>query len=120
RERQLAEFANSLPGSEPYDNVRPIFVPAARAGQSLIDFLAESVPALSRERWEEEIRTGHVLRGDCLGKLGDRVCAGDRYDHVLPDFVEPEISVDLRWVYEDAAVVVIDKPAPLPMHPSGR
>lgn len=120
RERQLATIARPLPGCVPYDNVRPVFVPAAMEGRTLLDFLAESVPALSRGRWEDEIGRGYVLRKDGPVKPGDQIRAGERYDHLLPNFVEPEVSVDLQWIYEDAAVVVVDKPAPLPMHPSGR
>ena len=48
------------------------------------------------------------------------VRSGDRLIHVQEMKSEPEISSDIRILYEDEAVIVIHKPAPLPMHPSGR
>ncbi len=120
RERRLAEIVNPLPGCEPYDNVRPVFVPAAMEGRRLSTMLAETVPVLSGAEWEREIESGLVLRGNEQVTADQVVRAGERYDHLLPGFVELEVNPLVRWVYEDAAVVVIDKPAPLPMHPSGR
>jgi RluA family pseudouridine synthase len=34
--------------------------------------------------------------------------------------VEPEVSPDVRILHEDEAIIVLQKPAPLPVHPSGR
>jgi RluA family pseudouridine synthase len=34
--------------------------------------------------------------------------------------VEPDVNADLRILYEDEAILVVSKPAPLPMHPCGR
>ncbi len=33
--------------------------------------------------------------------------------------IDPPVNWDIRWVYEDARVIVIDKPADLPVHSSG-
>ncbi len=49
-----------------------------------------------------------------------RVRAGEQYLHRLPATREPDVNVAIRVLYEDAALVVIDKPAPLPIHASGR
>ena len=45
---------------------------------------------------------------------------GERYWHWIPETVEPEVNVDIHLVYEDEALIVIDKPAPLPLQPCGR
>jgi RluA family pseudouridine synthase len=34
--------------------------------------------------------------------------------------MEPEVSVDIQILHEDEALIVLNKPAPLPMHPGGR
>ena len=34
--------------------------------------------------------------------------------------MEPPVSTEIRLLHEDEALVVLHKPAPLPMHPSGR
>ncbi len=33
--------------------------------------------------------------------------------------IDPPVNWDIRWVYEDAQMIVIDKPADLPVHSSG-
>ncbi len=33
--------------------------------------------------------------------------------------IDPPVDKDLRWVYEDARMLVVDKPADLPVHSSG-
>jgi RluA family pseudouridine synthase len=48
------------------------------------------------------------------------VRAGDRYLHVVPATQEPDANADIRLLYEDDSILVVDKPAPLPMHPCGR
>jgi len=49
-----------------------------------------------------------------------KVRSGERYFHLLPEKAEPAVNPNIQIVYEDEAVVVVNKPAPLPMHPSGR
>jgi 23S rRNA-/tRNA-specific pseudouridylate synthase len=34
--------------------------------------------------------------------------------------VEPEVSAAIEVIHEDEAIVVLNKPAPLPMHAGGR
>jgi RluA family pseudouridine synthase len=38
----------------------------------------------------------------------------------MPGIVEPDVNPDVRILHEDEAIIVVNKPAPLPMHPSGR
>jgi UPF0176 protein len=120
RQAKLASIASPLPGCKPYDNVRPMFVPSAMAGATVLDFLSTSVPVLGRDQWLAEIVAGHVLLAGRQFDPEYRATPGERFDHVLPGFVEPEVNAEIRFLYEDSQVVVVDKPAPLPMHPSGR
>jgi RluA family pseudouridine synthase len=48
------------------------------------------------------------------------VRAGERILQIFPPEVEPEVAKGIRIVWDDEAVVAIEKPAPLPMHASGR
>ncbi|MFM7515957.1 MAG: RluA family pseudouridine synthase, partial [Pirellula sp.] len=45
---------------------------------------------------------------------------GQRFLHAIPSYTEPPINPDILLVHEDEAIVVVDKSAPLPLHPSGR
>jgi RluA family pseudouridine synthase len=38
----------------------------------------------------------------------------------MPATVEPDVNAEIQVLYEDDAIVVVNKPAPLPMHPCGR
>lgn len=48
------------------------------------------------------------------------VRAGERYLHKLPNIVEPDVNAEINILHEDEAIIVLNKPAPLPMHPGGR
>src|SRR5690606_37457293 len=45
---------------------------------------------------------------------------GERYYQVVRSNVEPDVDADIRLLYEDEALLVLHKPAPLPMHAGGR
>lgn len=136
RQEQLRQATSPLPGSAPYDNFRPINVPGRFAGSTLIDFLTVRFPNTSRERWLELIAAGRIVphRSDAAGS-GRRVSSGlhtnrvspcqvvregDRFDRLSPQYVEPDVNGDIRILYEDDSIVVVNKPAPLPMHACGR
>jgi RluA family pseudouridine synthase len=38
----------------------------------------------------------------------------------LPAVIEPAVNMDVRILHEDEAIVVVNKPAPLPIHSGGR
>ncbi|MEO1174766.1 MAG: RluA family pseudouridine synthase, partial [Myxococcota bacterium] len=59
-------------------------------------------------------RRGHPL------EWATPVRSGDVIVHVEPASVEPAVSSDVRVLYEDDWIVAVNKPAPLPAHPSGR
>ena len=120
RHAALRRLTDPLPGSRPYENRRPIRVPQRFDGMTLLDFLAGCLPHIPRDQWQ-----GVCERGEMLGDAGrvlaaHIVRAGERYLHVLPGTTEPAVNADMRILYEDASIIVLNKPAPLPMHPSGR
>jgi UPF0176 protein len=109
------------PGSLPYDNFRPVTVPMECDGFALIAFLLATLKHVPRAKWEELARNGLLVNGDRQpASLEERVRAGQRYFQKLPSIVEPEVNADIRILHEDEALIVLNKPAPLPMHPGGR
>ncbi|HXS31216.1 MAG TPA: RluA family pseudouridine synthase, partial [Steroidobacteraceae bacterium] len=48
------------------------------------------------------------------------VRAGERLLHRLAQTTEPAVNGDVTVLHEDEALIVLNKPAPLPMHPGGR
>jgi RluA family pseudouridine synthase len=121
REQAIVRVTTPLPGSVAYDNIRPINISAKFDGQQLIDALGGIFPQLPPEFWQE--RFDQQLLVD-VGRQpvapSQRVRAGDVYLHRWPATTEPDVNAAIRVLYEDTAIVVIDKPAPLPLHPSGR
>mgnify|MGYP000895457695 CR=1 FL=1 len=92
------------------------------AGARLDAFLARTVPGLSRSRLKALIEAGSVTRaGRTIGDAGTRVKPGEVYavDVPPPAPAEPageDIRLDV--VYEDAHLIVVDKPAGLVVHPA--
>ena len=90
-------------------------------GQRLDRFLTERLPELSRTRVQNLIRQGHVaLRSATIVDVKYRVKPGDRFTLSLPPATPAEPvaeTIPLNVVYEDGALIVIDKPAGLVVHP---
>ncbi|MDX1680227.1 MAG: pseudouridine synthase, partial [Akkermansiaceae bacterium] len=121
RQQRLEEACHPLPGSRPQENRRPFSIKQLHDKCKLIDVLAEVFPHIPREEWQQRCDAGRFVsyRGETRG-AEHVVRAGERVLQIFPPEVEPEVSADIRIVHEDEAVVVLHKPAPLPMHPSGR
>ena len=118
--QQVHESTRVLPGSVPHDNVRPINVPLRFEGLTMLDCLVAMHPHLGRDYWESEFAKGHILQGRAT-VASDRIArVGQRYGHLYPNTVEPDVDADIGFVWEDESILVVNKPAPLPMHPSGR
>lgn len=121
RQQSLAMATQPLPGSEPYDNYRPIDIPASADGRPLLDFLTDTFHHVAQEHWLELFAAGLLLNNDRRRVEADYVVhAGERYLRWEPRTREPDVNVDIRIVHEDEAVIVLNKPAPLPVHPSGQ
>lgn len=98
-----------------------------RGGERLDKFLAERVKARSRSHWQKAIQRGAVKVSGRNGvKPGLALRAGDRVtvleEQVLsprePFVPEAEPDIPLDIVYEDADILVVNKPAGLLVHPT--
>jgi 23S rRNA pseudouridine1911/1915/1917 synthase len=103
-------------------------VPAHEGGARLDVFLARHVPDFSRARATEHIAQGHVR----LWRGADHLAPGKvKPSYLLHDALTVEVSVQPRpqmsaepeaiplvVVYEDADLLVVDKPAGLVVHPA--
>jgi 23S rRNA pseudouridine1911/1915/1917 synthase len=92
---------------------------AQDAGRRLDLYLASRLPDLSRTRIQELIEDGRVSVGQRLARPAQRVMAGDVIEiEVLPRpplrAAPEEIALDI--LYEDADVIVVNKPAGMIVH----
>lgn len=120
RNEAIRRVTTPLPGSEPYENKRPIKVPQRFAGLTLLGFLTRCLPHIDSQEWETILSAGQMVNDAGPVSADHVVQSGDRYLHLLPGTIEPEVNAHIRVVYEDESIIVVNKPAPLPMHPSGR
>lgn len=91
------------------------------AGQRLDRFLSEALPELSRTRVQALIKDGQVASsGATIEDVKYRVKPGDRFELIVPPTVETTLTpedIPLDVLHEDDALIVIDKPAGLVVHP---
>ena len=100
---------------------RSVRVDSALAGARLDQALAALLPEFSRSRLQQWIESGQVLVNDAPRRCRDKVWGGDaiRLDAVLAASdacAAQDIALDL--VYEDAHLLVVNKPAGLVVHPA--
>lgn len=96
-------------------------VPQHLAGLRLDQALARLFPEHSRSRIAAWVRAEHVHVGEALGKPKQRVWGGERIRLDAVPAVQAQAHAPepfaLNIVYEDDALLVIDKPAGLVVHP---
>jgi 23S rRNA pseudouridine1911/1915/1917 synthase len=90
------------------------------AGWRLDHYLKEKIRRLSRERVQHLIE--HRLEAEDGRRLkpSTRVTAGLSFVLLKDAEPEPEAPLDFRVVHDDGALLVVDKPAGLPVHPTAR
>ncbi len=84
-------------------------------------FLAQALPQLSRSAAQRLLEEGHVLRDGQPLRKRDKLRPGDALTVVVPDpepvaLVPQDIPLDV--VYEDADVIVVNKPVGMVVHPA--
>jgi 23S rRNA pseudouridine1911/1915/1917 synthase len=96
-------------------------VPEALAGLRLDQALARMFPEHSRNRLQKWLRAGHVSLDSRAAKPKQKIWGGERVD-IRPQAGSAKTTfraepIVLDVVYEDEAVLVINKPAKLVVHP---
>jgi 23S rRNA pseudouridine1911/1915/1917 synthase len=101
---------------------RLLLVPPSLDGERA-DAALSKMLGLSRSTSADLLIAGAVLSGTELVSKSQRVTAEQVLEVTIPDkrdplAVEPTDVADLRIVYEDADLIVVDKPAGVAAHPS--
>ena len=90
-------------------------------GERLDAFLARCGEGLTRSAAQKLIEQGQVFRNGKPGKKNDKLNMGDRIEYEIPEAKPVDIAptrMDLKIVYEDEDLLVIDKPKGLVVHPA--
>ncbi|MCW8927765.1 MAG: 23S rRNA pseudouridine(1911/1915/1917) synthase RluD, partial [Gammaproteobacteria bacterium] len=96
-------------------------VPETQAGRRLDQVLAELFPDYSRSRLQQWVKEGDVTVDGNTMRPRDKLLGGEQIALTVrlePDTTfEPE-PIELDIVYEDEAILIINKPAGLVVHPA--
>jgi len=98
-----------------------VTVPDDSAGVRLDRFLVSLVASHSRSQIQRLIETGAVRVDGRAAKSNLAVKAGQTVIMEVPELLETAIepeALDISMVYEDADLVVVDKPAGMVVHPA--
>jgi UPF0176 protein len=110
-----------LPGSLLCDHFKPVHVPKECDGKTLLDALCRVVQSMPSAYWIAECEQGLVLHEKHGPADAERIVrSGERYIHKVAGVTEPDVNGRVEIIHEDEAIIVINKPAPLPVHPGGR
>ena len=94
---------------------------AGDAGSRLDRYLGTVMPGFSRMRLQAFIRSGCVLVNGSPTRPSQILRAADEIRVTVPDEVEPAVAraedIPLDVLHEDQAVLVLDKPSGLVVHP---
>lgn len=91
-----------------------------QAGERIDRFLADSQD-LTRSFLQKILKDGEVAVNGKSVKANYRLRKGDRIEFEIPEAVEPDIvaeDIPLSILYEDADVLVVDKPKGMVVHPA--
>jgi len=100
---------------------RTITVPADGDGLRLDHFLVSVIPSQSRSQIQRLIKSGLVKVGGRDAKANQPMKAGQDVTVELPEPIESTVAAEelpLPILYQDADVVVVDKPAGMVVHPA--
>lgn len=114
------EVFNSVRIISPYASKRPIRVKQAQNGYQVDRFMHERMPYRSLEFWQDRISKGLISRNGKILGLNDTLHVGEELLHEVPAQVEPSVPDKIPIIFEDETLVVVNKPAPLPIHAGGR
>jgi 23S rRNA pseudouridine1911/1915/1917 synthase len=120
----MAKPVKNKPDYSAFEDAEPaleMVVPGELSGRRLDQALAELLPEYSRSRIQSWIDDGHILLGGAPAKTSQKVWGGEALTvvpvvHPSEVEAEPE-AIPLQVVYEDDAILVINKVAGLVVHP---
>jgi 23S rRNA pseudouridine1911/1915/1917 synthase len=106
------------PGSPPDAVILRFRVPDELSGLRLDRFVQDRMPRLSRTRAQQIVRSSAYRADGERRRPSDIVRSGEVIFLVRDRFAEPDTPLHFGVLHEDDTVLLVDKPAGLPMHPT--
>jgi 23S rRNA pseudouridine1911/1915/1917 synthase len=98
-----------------------IIIKAEESGERIDALLVRNLEQLSRSQLQKLLEQGNVTLGGKPLKKSYRCSSGEEYEIFLPEIEDVPLvpqNIPLDIVYEDADVIVINKPRGLVVHPA--
>lgn len=86
--------------------------------KTLMDYLCGRFRYRTREGWDAELKLQRLMINGKPALGHHKVHFKDSVSYTAPRS-EPEVNRDIRTLYEDEDLLVVNKPAPLPVHSDG-
>lgn len=119
-ENAIKNATTPLPGSIPETVRYKLSVKLKNDGLSLLELYSKSFPHVKIDVWIDKINAGLLTVNGQKCDPQFKLKAGWITENIVHGKTEPNINTDIQFIYEDNDILVLNKPAPLPMHPSGR
>lgn len=119
-QKSISKVTNPLPGSTPQSVNYKLTVKKKYEGLNIVDFYLKNVHRTTPEIWLNKINAGNLKVNSNIIDQDYSVVAGDITEHTSDPKIEPEVDTNIQLIYNDADIIVINKPSPLPVHASGR
>ncbi len=116
----IKQVTSPLKGSLPTIKTYKLSVKKRFDGMSFLDFYTQAMPSISSEIWKEKIISGNLTLEGKSVKTNHLVLAGQMTKHTNQPIIEPSINTNIELLEWNNDFIIINKPAPLPIHPSGR
>ena len=105
----------------PYHFTYNTFCKERWRGREILDIFASEFRDRTKEYYKNAIETGHIaINGKPCEDVHRIVKNGDVVSHTLHRHEPPVTAQPIRVVSETDSMIVIDKPAGVPVHPAGR
>lgn len=90
------------------------------AGESLIDSLVRRFTYQNREFWLEKIAAGQILVDSLITAPEHVLIVGETVQFAIDDFAEPDLDTAYQKIWENDNLILVSKPADLPVHSNRR
>ena len=110
----------TLPGHIPYNRKYTINIKKKYEDTTLLHVYHKVMPHIAKDEWEEQILSGDILLEGKKVSPSQTVKGGQITSRVIKNITEPTIATDLQLIHLEQDFLILNKPAPLPVHPAGR
>lgn len=118
--KAILKASTPLPGSIPYKTHYKLPVKKIYEGMNVVDFFLKLVPRSDKSLWINKINNKTLLINGKPALESSILKAGYITEHFSDPKAEPDVAANIDLLYSDENILILNKPAPLPMHPSGR